>query len=167
MNIFLAKKVRNMSGKKSCVCQQFASSIDEREKVKSLDSMVFAVWPPGTGGWETQVLQALSYKGLWHWDALPQSQGWVPIRRWDKHRGWCGSVDWGQACKPKGCRFDSQPGHMPGLWARSPLWVQGRQPHIDVSLLLSPSLPRHLKKKKDETSNLHSKDTFVRICCLF
>ena len=38
-------------------------------------------------------------------------------------------------------QFDSQSGHMPGLWARSPLCVCGRgalkrQPHIDVSLLL-------------------------------
>ena len=34
--------------------------------------------------------------------------------------GWCGSVDWVPlACEPKGCWFDSQSGHMPGLWARS------------------------------------------------
>ena len=24
-------------------------------------------------------------------------------------------------CEPKGCRFDYQSGHMPGLWARSPI----------------------------------------------
>ena len=35
--------------------------------------------------------------------------------------GWCGSVDWVLACKPKGVQFDSQSGHMPGLWARSPV----------------------------------------------
>ena len=29
--------------------------------------------------------------------------------------GWCGSVDWGLACKPKGRRFNSQSGHVPGL----------------------------------------------------
>ena len=33
--------------------------------------------------------------------------------------GWCGSLDWTLACKPKGCRFDSQLGNMPGLWAGS------------------------------------------------
>ena len=38
-----------------------------------------------------------------------------------KHPGWCGSVDWVPACKPKGRWFDSQSGHMPGLWARSPV----------------------------------------------
>ena len=34
---------------------------------------------------------------------------------------WCGSVDWESACKLKGCWFDSRSGHMPGLWAGSPL----------------------------------------------
>ena len=29
--------------------------------------------------------------------------------------GWCGSVDLMPACKPKGCRFDFQSGHAPGL----------------------------------------------------
>ena len=33
--------------------------------------------------------------------------------------GWCGSVDWTLACEPKGRQFNSQSGHMPGLWARS------------------------------------------------
>ena len=43
-----------------------------------------------------------------------------------KHRSgpsWRGSVDSVPACKPKGHRFGSQSGHMPGLQARSP--VQG------------------------------------------
>ena len=34
---------------------------------------------------------------------------------------WCGSVDWAPAHEPMGCRFDSQSGHMPGLWVRSPI----------------------------------------------
>ena len=34
--------------------------------------------------------------------------------------GWCGSLDWVPACKPKGHWFNSQSGHMPGLWARLP-----------------------------------------------
>ena len=33
--------------------------------------------------------------------------------------GWCGLVDSIPACKPNGCQFDSQSGHMSGLWARS------------------------------------------------
>ena len=47
------------------------------------------------------------------------------------------------SCKPKG-RFNSQSGHMPGLQAKSPVPSGGpheRQPHIDVSLPLSPTLP--------------------------
>ena len=35
--------------------------------------------------------------------------------------GWCGSVDWVQACESKGHPFDSRSGHMPGLWARFPV----------------------------------------------
>ena len=35
--------------------------------------------------------------------------------------GWCSSVDLGLDYKPKGCWFDSQSGHMPGLWATSPV----------------------------------------------
>ena len=35
--------------------------------------------------------------------------------------GWCGSVDSVPACEPKGHKFDSQTGHMPGLKARSPV----------------------------------------------
>ena len=65
--------------------------------------------------------------------------------------GRCGSVDWVPACKPKGLRFDSQPGHMPGLRAWSPLkGSHERQPHIDVSLplFLSPFLPLSLKVNK-------------------
>ena len=37
------------------------------------------------------------------------------------------------AYKPEGRWFNSQSGHMPGLWARSPGWGTKRQPHIDVS----------------------------------
>ena len=35
--------------------------------------------------------------------------------------GWCGSEDRVPACQPKGRRFNSQSGHMPGLQARSPV----------------------------------------------
>ena len=33
----------------------------------------------------------------------------------------CGSVDWAPFCKLKGHQFNSQSGHLPGLWARSPV----------------------------------------------
>ena len=35
--------------------------------------------------------------------------------------GLCGSVGWVPACELKGCWFNSQSGHMPGLRARSPV----------------------------------------------
>ena len=35
--------------------------------------------------------------------------------------GWCGSVDWAQACEPKGRWLDSQSGHVPGLRSRCPV----------------------------------------------
>ena len=75
--------------------------------------------------------------------------------------GWCGSVDQALACEPKGHWFDSQLGHMPRLWARSP--VRHMQ---DVSLShpcffpsLSPSLPLSLKiskiLKKNKINGVH------------
>ena len=63
--------------------------------------------------------------------------------------GWCGSVDWVLACDSRGCQFNSQLGHMPGLQARSPVGMAcERQPHIGVSLPLSPSLLLSLKINK-------------------
>ena len=56
--------------------------------------------------------------------------------------GWCGSVDWVPACEPKGCWFDSQSGHMPGLGPGPQLGACER-PLIDVSpthWCFSPSL---------------------------
>ena len=61
---------------------------------------------------------------------------------------WCGSVDWVPACKSKGCWFDSQSGHMPGLQARSP--VGGAQ-EATTDWCISPfppSLPFSLKITK-------------------
>ena len=52
--------------------------------------------------------------------------------------GWCGSVDWVPACKPKGRGFHSQSGHMPGLWARSPV---GAPRETTTHWGFSPSLP--------------------------
>ena len=51
------------------------------------------------------------------------------------------------AYKPKSCWFDSQSGHMPGLWARSP--VRGAQ-ESTTYCFFSPSFSLHypLSKKK-------------------
>ena len=62
--------------------------------------------------------------------------------------GWCGSVDWVPACKPKGCRFNSQSGHMPGLQARSAVGQHVRGKHTLMFLSLSLSLPHSLKINK-------------------
>ena len=78
---------------------------------------------------------------------------------------WCTSVDWAPACEPKGRRFDSQSGHMRGLWARSPVGgVQEAITHRCFSPSLSPSLPlslkinKILKKEKPETIQLLKED---------
>ena len=66
--------------------------------------------------------------------------------------GWCGSADWVPACKLKGCRFDSQSGHIPRLWVLSA--VRAHTEATDccfsltsmfLSLSLSLSLPLFLK----------------------
>ena len=63
--------------------------------------------------------------------------------------GWCGSVDWVQACEPKGHWFNSQSGHMPGFWPRSLVggtWEATT--HWCFYSSLSPSLPLSLKINK-------------------
>ena len=50
--------------------------------------------------------------------------------------GWCGSVHWAPACKPKGCRFHCQSGHSLGCGPGPQLGAQERQPHLDVSIPL-------------------------------
>ena len=56
--------------------------------------------------------------------------------------GWHGSVGWVLSHKAKGCWFDSQLGHMPGLWAWSlvGMYVRGNQlmflSYIDIALHL-------------------------------
>ena len=59
-----------------------------------------------------------------------------------------GVAQWTERWLPqtKGCRFDSQSGHMAGLWAKSQLGECGRQPHVDISFLLFlPPFPLSLK----------------------
>ena len=76
------------------------------------------------------------------WDSLIWS-GYV-IRIYPR---WCGSVDWVPACEPKGCWFNSQTGHMPGLQTRSPVGgTQEATTHWCFSPSLSPSLPFSKKK---------------------
>ena len=59
---------------------------------------------------------------------------------WLLSPGWCGLVDWVSACEPNSHWFDSQSGHMPGLWARSLVRGTREATHIDVSLpLFHPS----------------------------
>ena len=67
--------------------------------------------------------------------------------------GCCGSEDSVLVCETKGCWFDSQSGHMPGLQARSPMG--GAQEATDqcfshtlMFLSLSFSLPPPLSKNK-------------------
>ena len=63
--------------------------------------------------------------------------------------GWCSSVDWVPACKPQGHWFNSQSGHMPGLWARSPVArAQGAATHWCFSPSLSLCLPLSLRINK-------------------
>ena len=82
------------------------------------------------------------------------------IESWESP-GWYGSVDWVPVCEPNGCQFNSQSGHMPGLWARSPVGdAQEATTHWCFSPSLSPSLPLslkinklNLKKKKESWEN--------------
>ena len=57
------------------------------------------------------------------------------------HPGWCGSVDWVLGCKPKGHRFHSQSGCMPGLRARS---LEGGTWEATTQWCFSPSLSPYL-----------------------
>ena len=55
------------------------------------------------------------------------------------------------ACKLRGCRFYSQSGHMPVLWAKSPVGGVGEATDVSLSLVdvfLSFSLPSPLSKYK-------------------
>ena len=74
--------------------------------------------------------------------------------------GWLS--EWSTGCEPKGLRFDSQSGHMPGLLAKSP--VGGAQeatthrcfsPSLSLSLALSKNKLINFKKEiKRKTQHL-------------
>ena len=64
----------------------------------------------------------------------------------------CGSEGWVLSYKVKGHWFDSQPGHIPGLWARS--WVVGVWEATNWCFstywCFSPSLPPYLPLSKNK-----------------
>ena len=64
---------------------------------------------------------------------------------------WCGLVDWAKLHKVQDHQFNSQSGHMPGVWVQWGLRERGSQlmflSHMDVSLSPSFSLPSLLSKK--------------------
>ena len=63
--------------------------------------------------------------------------------------GWCSSVDWVWACKPRVASSILSPGHLPGLQSRSTVggtWEANT--HWYFSPSLSPSLSLYLKNKK-------------------
>ena len=71
------------------------------------------------------------------------------LKRLSPSPGWCGSVDWVWACKPKGCQFDSQSGYMSVLQARSPVGgVQEATTHWCFFPSLSPYRPLSLQINK-------------------
>ena len=71
---------------------------------------------------------------------------WPAFKIINNSRGWCGSVDWVLACEPKGQQFNSQSGHLPGLWARSPVGgMREATTQWCFSPFLSPSLLLCLK----------------------
>ena len=76
---------------------------------------------------------------LWRWMCYPEKTlDALFIRIALDGPGWCSSVHWVQAWEPKGHLFDSQSGHMPGLWVRSPI---GGMWEATTHWCFSPSLP--------------------------
>ena len=65
---------------------------------------------------------------------------------------WCGSVGGVSSCKLKGCWFDSQSGHMPGLRVQFPMGVDTRGNQLmsltSIFLSLTFSLPSLHSKNK-------------------
>ena len=72
----------------------------------------------------------------------------VVISRMLYNLGWCGSVDWAPVCELKGFWFDSQLGHMTGLWATFPVGGMWEATAWSFSPSLSPSLHLSLKINK-------------------
>ena len=79
-----------------------------------------------------------SIPSMFSYQATCKYQGLEHIESERNSPGWCGSVDWVPACKAKGHQFDSQSGHMPGMWARSPI---AGMSEATTHWCFSPSLP--------------------------
>ena len=91
----------------------------------------------------TSVLIAVLFTvaNIWKTSERPLVHEWIKKLYYP---GWCGWVDWVPACKLKGRWFESQSGHVPGLWARSPV---GSVREATVSLTHQCFyLPSHLSK---------------------
>ena len=84
-------------------------------------------------------------RAIWNWG---KQSIW---HRFQKHAYSPGSVDWVLACEPKGRQFGSHSGHMPRLWAWSPvrgMWEETEKcvSHTLLFFSLSFSLPSPLSK---------------------
>ena len=69
--------------------------------------------------------------------------------------------------RPKGCRLDSQSGHIPKMWVPSPVWVVTVRQPIDVSLshqsissLSAPSPTSFLCENNEKMSSGEDKKNF-------
>ena len=94
------------------------------------------------------------------------------IRKDVFHPEQCGLVDWVLSCKPKGRRFDSWLGHMPGLRVQS--WLGHIRKATDrcfslasMFFSLSFSLPPPLSKIKVNFLKKLKKDILPSPLCLF
>ena len=76
----------------------------------------------------------------WRQLKCPSIDDWIKMQY---TLGWCGSIDWALACEPKGHRFNSQSGQMPGSLVRPPSWGHVRWP-TNVSITHDVSLPLFL-----------------------
>ena len=56
----------------------------------------------------------------------------------------CGSIGWASSCKPKGHRFHSRSGHMPGLQVPPPVRAPAEGSGLMILSDLHVSLPFHL-----------------------
>ena len=70
------------------------------------------------------------------------------------------------ACKLKGHWFHSQTGHMPGLWARSPVEGRARGNHTLMFISLSFSFSSSLSKNTLKNLKKEQQDEASHHCCL-
>ena len=79
-----------------------------------------------------------------------------------KRPDWCGLEGWRSSHRPKGCRFNSQSGHKPGLRARSPpgacMWEATDQCLSYINVFLPLFLPPFCSKNKIFNNDNQKKD---------